>query len=133
MIRVTEYLKESSLQYLATCGLDGKPKVRPFQFMFEKNGKLWFCTSNQKEVYRELRQNPWVELCASNEPMSWLRLSGKAEFKNDISIKEKVFDASPLVKSIYKKPDNPEFEVFYLAEAKACIAKIGKEPKFIEL
>ena len=49
---VTDFLIESQVQYLATIGLDDKPKVRPFQFMLEEGGRLYFCTSNQKPVFK---------------------------------------------------------------------------------
>jgi uncharacterized pyridoxamine 5'-phosphate oxidase family protein len=126
MEEVVSYLKKSGMQYLATIGLDGKPKVRPFQFMFEEDGKLWFCTSNQKEIYKELKKQAYIELCAAGEKMSWLRLKGKVIFCNDIKIKERVFEESPLVKGIYKAPDNPAFEVFYLQELIASITELGK-------
>lgn len=49
MEKVIKFLQENSILFLATIGLDGKPKVRPFQFMLENEGKLYFCTSNQKK------------------------------------------------------------------------------------
>ena len=49
---VTDFLIKSQVQYLATIGLDDKPKVRPFQFMLEEGGRLYFCTSNQKPVFK---------------------------------------------------------------------------------
>ncbi len=134
MKAVLDFLVKSQIQYLATVGLDGRPKVRPFQFMLEDSGKLYFCTSNQKNVYREIQAQPFVELCASGENFSWLRLNGKVVFSHDIAIKEKVQEASPLVKSIYRTPDNPEFEVFYLDEATATIADFsGNPPQIYEL
>lgn len=129
MDEIVAYLQKSEVQYLATIGLDGKPKVRPFQFMFEQNGKLWFCTSNQKEIYKELKQQPYVELCAIGEKMSWLRLEGKVIFSDILEIRKKVFEKSPLVKGIYKDPNNPFFEVFFLDEVSATITQIGKPPK----
>ena len=129
MKEIVSYLKTAGMQYLATLGLNGKPKVRPFQFMFEEDGKLWFCTSNQKEVYRELQKQPYIELCASGRDMSWLRLSGKVNFSGRLEIKERIFDLSPLVKGIYRVADNPDFEVFYLSEVTAALTEIGKAPK----
>lgn len=133
MEEVVVYLNKNSLQFVATMGLDGKPKVRPFQFMFEEGGKLWFCTSNQKEIFRELQNQPYIELCTTGERKSWLRLSGKVVFSDDLKIKEKVFIRSPLVKGIYKDEDNPHFEVFYLEEVSAAIAEIGKVPVIYKL
>ena len=42
MSKVSEFLTENPVQYLATVSLDGKAKCRPFMFSFEKDGKLWF-------------------------------------------------------------------------------------------
>jgi len=128
MEEIVSYLKKSIVQYLATIGLDGKPKVRPFKFMFEKDGKLWFCTSNKKEIYKELQKNPHIELCVSGEIMSWLRLKGTVIFSDNVQMKKKVLEINPLVKSIYKEPNNPEFEVFYLEDVTASVNEIGKPP-----
>ena len=128
MQTVIDFLKKSQVQYLATIGLDGKPKVRPFQFMLEEDGKLYFCTSNEKKVCKEIKKQPWVEFCASGENFSWLRLSGNAIFSNDLAIKSKIQESNPIVKSIYQTPDNPIFEAFYLDEASATIADLSGEP-----
>ena len=128
MSTVTDFLIKSQVQYLATVGLDDKPKVRPFQFMLEEGGRLYFCTSNQKPVFQEMRKHPHVEFCASGENFSWLRLNGRVVFSKDIKLKAKIQEASPLVKSIYKTPDNPAFEVFSLDGAVATIADFSGNP-----
>ncbi|MEZ5195483.1 MAG: pyridoxamine 5'-phosphate oxidase family protein [Bacteroidales bacterium] len=133
MKNVIAILSKSKMQYLATIGLDGKPKVRPFQFMFEEDGKLWFCTSNKKEVYKEIQKQPHVELCTSIEDKSWLRIKAKVVFNDNLKIKEKVFEVSPLVKGIYEVPSNPAFEVFYLEEITVSIAEIGRAPVIYSL
>ncbi len=53
MNEVIKFLQENPVQYLATVGRDGKAKCRPFMFAGELDGKLWFCTNNQKEVYKD--------------------------------------------------------------------------------
>jgi uncharacterized pyridoxamine 5'-phosphate oxidase family protein len=125
---VTDFLIKSQVQYLATMGLDDKPKVRPFQFMLEEGGRLYFCTSNQKPVFKELQKHPYVEFCASGANFSWLRLNGKVVFSKDLALKAKIQDASPIVKSIYETPDNPTFEIFYLDRAAATIADFSGNP-----
>ena len=92
MKEVKEFLSKNPVQYLATQGIDGKSKVRPFQFMLEKDDKFYFCTSNQKEVFKEITNNPHVEFCSMGENFSWMRLSGKAVFSKDIDIKKKIQD-----------------------------------------
>lgn len=128
MHEVADFLQKSSAQYFATVGTDGKPKVRPFQFMFEEGGKLYFCTSNQKPVFAEMQAQPYVEVCTMGEGSSWLRLAGKAVFSDNLALKGKVMEVSPLVKSIYGAPDNPAFELFYLAEATATITDFSGNP-----
>jgi uncharacterized pyridoxamine 5'-phosphate oxidase family protein len=131
---VADYLKKSGVQYFATVGLDGRPKVRPFQFMMEEGGRIYYCTSNRKPVFAEMRKQPCVEISACAEDSSWIRLAGKAVFEGDLGLKARVQEASPLVKSIYKTPDNPDFEVFYLAEAEATIADFsGNPPRTVKL
>ena len=128
MNEVVKFLKENPVQYFATVGKDNKAKVRPFQFILEDGGKLWFCTNNQKDVYEEMQANPYVQVCVSTPKFEWIRLSGKAVFKNDMDIKEIVIEASPLVKNLYESASNPIFEVFYLDEAKAVIADFSGNP-----
>ena len=55
MNEVVKFLNENPVQYLATVGRDGKAKCRPFMFAGEKDGKLWFCTNNQKDVYKDMQ------------------------------------------------------------------------------
>lgn len=132
---VTDFLRKRQVQYLATIGFDGKPKVRPFQFKLEDGGKLYFSTLSNKQIYKEITQNPCVELCACGENWSWLRLSGKVVFSDDLAIKTRIFEeAIPLIKSFYKTPDNPLFALFYLDEAIATIADLsGAPPKTFKL
>ena len=109
MEEVVKFLRENPVQYLATVGRDGKAKCRPFMFAGEQGGKLWFCTNSTKEVY------------------AWIRLSGKAVFENDRAVKEMCIQ-NPIVKSQYQTADNPIFEVFHLADARAVIADFSGNP-----
>lgn len=124
---VVKFLTENSVQYLATVGRDGKAKCRPFMFAGEKDGKLWFCTNNQKDVYKDMQANPNVELSVSGPTFAWIRLNGKAVFENSMAVKEMCLQ-NPIVKSQYQTADNPIFEVFYLADAHAVIADFSGNP-----
>jgi len=125
---VIKFLKDNPVQFFGTVGLDDRPKVRPFQFMIKKDGKLYFCTSNQKSVYNEMKKNPYVEICSSSPQFSWIRLSGKVVFSSDIKIKKEIIENSGLVKSIYKTADNPAFEIFFLSDATAVIRDFSGNP-----
>ena len=96
-------------------------------FSFEKEGKLWFNTGNFKNVYKDMQENPNVEICISSPDFAWIRISGKAVFVDDREIKAAALE-NPIVKSNYETSDNPTFEVLYLADAKAVIADFSGNP-----
>jgi len=134
MNEAVKFLTDNAVQYLATTDRENRPRVRPFQFMLEKDGKLYFCTSRQKEVYAEIQNNSHVEICVASPDFAWMRLRGQAVFTEDTAIKSAVFPQSPLVSSLYKTPDNPVFAVFYLEDARAVIADFsGRPPREVAL
>lgn len=127
MNEVVKFLTDNPVQVLATVGRDGKAKARPFMFCFEQDGKLWFCTNNQKDVYKDISENPYIEISVSSPEYAWIRLNGKAVFENNMAVKEGCMK-NPIVQGQYQTADNPIFEVFYLADAKAVIADFSGNP-----
>ncbi len=124
MNEVIEFLKANPVQYLATVGMDGTPKVRPFMFLMENSGKLWFGTNNKKEVFHEMQKTSAIELCVSTPEFAWLRLNGKVVFENNMEIKNACMEI-PMLQVQYQTAENPIFEVFYLADAHAVIADMS--------
>lgn len=127
MNEVVKFLTENPVQYLATVGRDGKAKCRPFMFCFEKDGKLWFCTNNTKEVYKDMQANPNIEISVASAAYAWIRLSGTAVFEKNMAVKEGCMD-NPIVKGQYQTADNPILTVFYLKDAHAVIADFSGQP-----
>ena len=127
MNEVVKFLTENPVQYLATIGRDGKPKCRPFMFCFEQDGKLWFCTNSQKDVYQDLQANPAVEVTVSSPAFAWIRLNGRAVFEDNRSVKEGCMN-NPIVKGQYQTADNPIFAVFYLENAHAVMTDFSGNP-----
>ncbi len=112
MNKVVEFFNANPVLYLATVGRDGKAKCRPFMFSGEMDGKLWFCTNNTKEVYKDMQENAEIEISVSSPEYAWIRLHGKAVFENNMAAKEMCIQ-SPIVKGQYGEATNPIFEVFY--------------------
>lgn len=129
MKKVVEFLQENPVQYLATVGRDGKAKCRPFMFSAEVGGKLWFCTKNQKDVYKDMLENPEIQISVSSPKYEWIRLSGKAVFENNMEVK-KICIENPIVKGQYKTADNPIFEVFYIENPHGVIADFSGNPPY---
>lgn len=120
-------LDSIGLQFVATIGLDGKPKVRPMQYMVIFDNKMWFCTNSEKLVFAELQKNPWLELCGStlekDEMQSkWIRFSAEVVFEDNAKVRRLIIEKSPIVKQLYgENPDNPIFKVFYLKNIKGSM------------
>lgn len=129
MNKVVAFLKENPVQYLATVGRDGKAKCRPFMFAGEMDGKLWFCTNDQKDVYKDMQHNPEVELSVASPAYAWIRLHAKAVFEDNMAAKEMCL-LNPIVKGQYGEATNPIFRVFYLADAHGVIADFSGEPPY---
>lgn len=101
--------------------------MRPSMFCFEQNGKLWFCANHTKEVYKDMQEHPCVELSVSSPAYAWIRLSVRAVFENNMVVKEGCMN-NPIVKGQYQTAENPIFEVFFLADAKAVISDFSGNP-----
>ena len=131
LCEVATYLEKVGLQYMATIGLDGKPKVRPVQFMVEHGGRLWFCTNSKKSMYAELVKNPCIDLCSSklleNEiQTAWIRLSAEAVFEENLEVKKMIMEKSAIVHELYENnAEHPLFKVFYLKNIKGSLNNLG--------
>ena len=129
MNKVVEFLQANTVQYLATVGRDGKAKCRPFMFSGEFDGKLWFCTNNTKDVYKDMQANPEIEISVSSPEYAWIRLYGTAVFEDNKAVKEMCME-NGIVKGQYQTADNPIFEVFYLDNAHGVIADFSGNPPY---
>lgn len=130
MNKVTEFLNQSGTFYLSTVEND-KPRVRPFGAVAEFDGKIYICTNNQKDVFKQILANPNVEI-SSMAGDKWIRISGKLLVDKRIEAKQAMLEANPSLKDMYSINDGI-FEVLYFTEATAKIFSFGKEPKIIKL
>lgn len=128
---IASYLDDIGIQFMATIGLDGKPKVRPMQYMVLEDNKLWFCTNSKKEVYAELHVNPCIELCGCKLEVDeiqtpWIRFSAEAVFEERTDIRNAIMAKSAIVNELYKDmQDNPIFKVFYLKNIDGWMTNLG--------
>jgi uncharacterized pyridoxamine 5'-phosphate oxidase family protein len=132
MEEVLKLLKESNNGFLATVD-DGKPRVRPFGFMFEEDGKLYFCTISMKDVYKQLLAVPHAEYSATSKDMVTIRVNGAIKFCEDMDKKEKIMTTYESIKRGYKSAENPIFKVFYIEHGTATISDFsGNAPRKLE-
>lgn len=95
MDEIVSYLTHIPAWYLATTDVNdsAQPRVRPFSFAMAAEGKLWFCSSRDKDVWAELAANPKFELSGWKPGTGWIVLSGEAVLMDDADVPEDVFQA----------------------------------------
>ena len=132
MREIIDFLTANSTVFLATSD-KGQARVRPFQFQFEQDGRLWFCTARHKEVFAQLQADPRLELAGTARNMATLRLLGQANLDDDMAVKRRIIENNGLVRSIYGAADNPDFTVFSIDHGTAVLFDFsGTPPKRYE-
>ena len=129
MDEVFKFIKDNQTFYIAT--VEGAvPKVRPFGFIMNYEGRLCFCTSNQKDVYKQLKANPYLEVSTASQAGEWLRLKGEAVFHTNKHSKQAALEAMPSLSRMYSVDDSI-FEIFYINNAEATLRNMKGESKII--
>jgi uncharacterized pyridoxamine 5'-phosphate oxidase family protein len=116
-----KFSNENPICYLATTEGD-QPRVRALGFWFADKTGFYFQTTSFKEFPRQLEKNPKVEACFyKHEGMigTMLRISGKAEFVDDIKLRERAMNDRPFLKSFGLTVDSPKLLIIRIAHGKA--------------
>lgn len=77
-----------------------RPKIRLFQIMDQESTTLYFATSPQKAVYKQLQENPYVEILAMNGQVS-VRCTGKVSFAIEDKKKQWIYKNNPVLPRLY--------------------------------
>ncbi len=113
---------------------NGKVKTRVFQYLFTEGNNVYFCTSNQKPVYNQIKDNGYVSFCVHSSDYSDVTsINGKAVFVDDVELKNRILDANPSIKGIYQTGDNPVFEAFYVEVEEVQSFSFTEGPKAFTL
>ena len=116
--KVDEILSKAQVFYLATADGD-KPKVRPLGFHLLFEDKIYFGVGTFKAVYKQLEENPNVEIAAWDVE-HFLRYYGVADLTKNDAVVEKAFELMPEIAEAYKS-NGWEIGVFFLNDATAEI------------
>ena len=126
--KVYYFLNDVETYYLAT--VDGtKPKVRPFGTILLFDGKLYIMTEKAKEVYQQIKANPFVEICTSMSGV-WLRVEAELVEDDNRDVKVAMLNKLPALKAMYN-PDDDNIQTFYLKDATATFSSFVTEPEVI--
>ncbi|MFV0412789.1 MAG: pyridoxamine 5'-phosphate oxidase family protein [Oscillospiraceae bacterium] len=98
-----DFLKECGTYYLAT--VEGtQPRVRPFGTVNIFEGKLYIQTGKAKDVSRQMKSNPNIEICAFGGG-KWLRVAATAVEDDRLEAKQSMLSAYPELQGRYKADD----------------------------
>lgn len=116
--KVSDFLAEAGVFFLAT--IDGdQAKCRPLGFQMLENDKIYFGVGSFKEVWKQIKENPKIEIVALNEAKDkFLRYYGTAKADPNPELVEKTFEIMPEIGAIYKE-NGWEMAMFYLDDATA--------------
>ncbi len=125
MNKVSDFLAQTGVFFMATVDGD-QPKLRPLGAFLEADGKLIFGVGGFKDVYKQMKANPLVEIAACKPDGHWLRYTGKAVFETDYKYAERMIKESHL-EAIYNEQTGNKLMTFHLEDAKAFdIAVMGE-------
>lgn len=116
--KVSEFLDKAQVFYFLTTDGD-QPKGRPFGFHLLDGDKLYFGCGTFKNVFRQLTENPRVEVLAVNDG-EFMRYDGTVKIVKDEALLEKVRATMPQIMDMYDK-NGWEMGLFYLENGHAEI------------
>lgn len=114
MERALQFLRSHKDVALATSE-DNIPKLRIFRVMKQEGNMLYFATSEQKAVWRELRKNPNVELIAYEGNIS-VRCSGMVNFNVEDATKRWIYEHNDVLQRLYTSYDQMAYFCLPIAE-----------------
>ena len=127
--RVYYFLNDAVTYYLAT--VDGtKPRVRPFGTILLYDGKLYIQTGKVKAVSKQIKANPFVEICAFMNG-AWLRIEAELVEDDNRDAKVAMLEKLPSLKAMYSADDD-NMQMFYLKDATATFSSFVTEPEVIK-
>lgn len=117
MNKIVDELKKIKVFYVATVE-DNLPKVRPFSSICEFENNAYICSGTQKEIYKQLKNNPYIEISGMYDGGTWIRVSAKAVIDDRIEAMQAMLDDPTGPSQLYKAGDG-RFVVYRLEEVKA--------------
>lgn len=81
----------------------------------KENKDVAFATSFKKAVYRQLQQNPDIEILSMKDKIS-VRCSGQVNFHVDETIKKWIFDNNSVLSRLYNSYDQLAYFSMNIAE-----------------
>ena len=131
MNNIVQEIKKVGVFFVATREGD-QPRVRPFSSVTEFEGNVYLCCGNFKEVYKQLKSSPELELCGMYpDATSWLRVSAIAVEDDRLEVQQAMLSDPTGPQGLYTAGDG-RFVTLRLAEVKATKYSFFAPPEEIK-
>lgn len=127
MSKTVDFLHEAKVFYHAT--VDGThAQVRPINSVMVHDGRIYFETSSNKAMYRQMLENPNIAICGMADS-KWIRITGKVVMDESDEAKQAIFTAIPALKEVYSYE---ELVPYYITDMKSVVYAFGAEPVVLD-
>ena len=133
---IYEFINENPYFHLASLEGD-QPRVRTILLYRADENGIIFHTGAQKDLFKQLGNNPRVEMCFNNyQDNIQVRITGITELVDDLAIKKEIVNERDFLKPFIEESG---YEMLAVYRVKDCVATIwtmanNLEPKkYIEL
>lgn len=108
------FIRKCGYFFLATSE-NGRPRLRPFGMIYEKEDVLFIATDTRKSVYYDLTENPRVEF-ASYHPAThkWIRIGAEAIVESSNQLREEMMDHFPNLRRSYQEEEQLYLVIYRL-------------------
>ena len=132
MENIINVLKNSPVIFAATVDDKNRPNNRPIALAMEDNGILFFSTSTETSLFRELQKNPFISFTTMIDQQSWIRINAEVVFVEEITVKEMIISNNQILRQRFKTADNNIFKIFKLTGGVAKFYdRSGNVPRII--
>jgi pyridoxamine 5'-phosphate oxidase len=116
---ILDFINKNQACTLATCE-GNKPHVRGVLTYRADNNGILFHTGVTKDVFKQLQNNPKVELCFINDNIQ-IRISGTAVLENDLKLKQEIVAKRPFLKPMVDQNGYESLAVFRVQKLVATV------------
>lgn len=132
MGKAFDFLTEAGTYFIVTTDGD-QPQARPFGSKTFYNGKFYMTTSNTKDVFKQLVENPKVCVTAMKPNRDWIRITGTAVVDKDETARIAAVEASGRMTLEQYEQQKDTFEIIYIANPKCVLYESGQQPAEVEM
>lgn len=119
MNEIITFLEQNKFGSLATCK-GGKADVRPFELVFHCDRGLFFYTSMGEDVYEQLKINPYICFCVTDQNYNYAKISGSVSFSSSNDDKARIISSSQFAEKVFAD-DKTDMKVFFLPHANCML------------